>query len=241
MWIRAMSWWKSIFFFAKWGLFFFKILLNGPIRLRSNRHWSFASTKGNRYKLYRVHPKKLWLPPYRPTLRSSPSLKLFIQNVKSIVWLFLRLECEVMDPCFVHSNESMQKFIWNSLRWNISKHYFEIVTRLRLSTVSKRGIHLANSFIIPNSCKIEITVPCDMPVASTSSRTFTRRSVKTIVDFIDDFWRSSLNWTSRTRCITRPCLNSFMQLYTVATLVQMCYEHYPTRFWFLSVLNLFFI
>jgi len=41
--------------------------------------------------------------------------------------------------------------------------------------------HLADSFFIFNcSCKIEITVPCDMPMAvSTSSRT--RRSVKTIL------------------------------------------------------------
>ncbi|XP_018351471.1 PREDICTED: uncharacterized protein LOC108753976 [Trachymyrmex septentrionalis] len=34
--------------------------------------------------------------------------------------------------------------------------------------------------IYNTSCKIEITVSCDMPVASTSSRTFTSRSVETI-------------------------------------------------------------
>jgi len=27
--------------------------------LRSNRHWSFVSTEGNRYELYRVYLKKL--------------------------------------------------------------------------------------------------------------------------------------------------------------------------------------
>jgi len=27
-------------------------------------------------------------------------------------FVFLRLRCEIMDPCFVHSNESTQKFIW---------------------------------------------------------------------------------------------------------------------------------
>ena len=101
------------------------------------------------------------------------------------------------------------------LRWNISKHCFEIVTRSRLwSTVSKRGTHLADSFFIPNcSCKIKITVPCDMPVASTHSRTFTRQT--NIVDFIDDFWRSSLNWTSRTRCIACECTITFKFIHPI--------------------------
>ena len=104
----------------------------------------------------------------------------------------------------------------SGLRWNISKHYFEIVTRSRLwSTVSKRGTHL-DSFFIPNySYKIKITMLCDMPVASTSSRTFI--SQNNIVDFIDDFWRSSFNWTSWTRCIICGCTTTFKftQLYTV--------------------------
>jgi len=91
--------------------------------------------------------------------------------------LILHLRCEVMDPCFIHSNESTQKFVWITL-----KHCFEIVTRLRLrSTMSKRGTHLADSFFIFNClCKIEFTVPCDMLVVSTSLRTFIRQSIKTI-------------------------------------------------------------
>ena len=79
---------------------------------------------------------------------------------------------------FRFSNDSIQKFIWITLK---SPNIFEIITSCLRSTVNKRGTHLADSFFILNcSCKIEITVPCDMPVASTSSRTFTRRSVKTI-------------------------------------------------------------
>jgi len=87
-----------------------------------------------------------------------------------LFWSFLRLGCEVMDPCFIHSNE-IDAEIHLKLRWNISKHCFEIGTRSHLwSTVSKRGTHLVDSFFIPNcSCKIEITVPCDMSVTSTSS------------------------------------------------------------------------
>jgi len=51
------------------NIFSLKYCWNGPIRLHSNRHWSFASTEGNWYELYRVHPKKLW--PFRPTLHRS--------------------------------------------------------------------------------------------------------------------------------------------------------------------------
>ena len=89
------------------------------------------------------------------------------------------------------------------------------------STVSKRGTHLADSFFIPNcSCKIEITVPCDMPVASISSRTFTRRSVKTIswiLSMISGV-AASIGHSERdaSHVDVRPRLNSFTQLYTTA-------------------------
>jgi len=121
---------------------------------------------------------------FRSTLRSSPSSELVypkkkMEEVHCFDLLFLHLGCEIMDPCFVHSNESTQKFIWITLKhlqtlfWN--RHTVALMIH------SKRSIHLADSFFISNySCKIEITMPCDMPAASTSSRTFTRRSVKTI-------------------------------------------------------------
>lgn len=84
-----------------------------------------------------------------------------------------------MDPCFVHSNELAQKFF--GLHLNHAKHSFEIATSLRvLSIGSKCGTHLADSFFIPKcSPKIDITESCDMPVASTTSRTFNLLSANT--------------------------------------------------------------
>jgi len=89
-----------------------------------------------------------------------------------------------------------------------------VALMVQWGSVSKRGTHLADSFF-PIVYKIEITVPCDTPVVSTSSRTFTRQSVKTISDFIDDFWRSNLNWTSRTRCITYGCTTTFKFIHSI--------------------------
>jgi len=60
VWTRALSWWNSTFFFAKWGRFFFKSYWNDSIRLRNNRHWLFASTEGNRWIIPRVSQKSLF-------------------------------------------------------------------------------------------------------------------------------------------------------------------------------------
>jgi len=145
-----------------------------------------------------------------------------------------------MDSCFVHSNESIHLYYVKS----ISKHCFEIVIRSRLwSTVSKRSTHLADSFFILNcSCKIEITVPCDMPVKCLNKLVHFHSSISqnNIVDFINDFWAASIGYLERgaSHVDVQPRLNSFSQLYTSQTLVQICYEHYPLRFWFLSALNL---
>ena len=199
------------------NIFSLKCYWNGPIKLRSNRHWSFASTEDNRYELYRVYPKKLAI-----TFPADFTIFTFFgadsPGEVHCFWLFLRLRWS--NGCFVHSNESTQKFIWNSLRWNISKHCFEIITRSRLwSTVSKRGTHLADSFFIPNcSCKnwnhCAMWYVCGL---NKRSCTFTCRSVKTIswIFFIDDFWRSSLNWTSRTRCITCGCTTTFKFIHPI--------------------------
>ena len=57
-----------------------------------------------------------------------------------------------------------------------------LVIWLRLfSTVSKRGTYLEDSFFIDYCpCKNEITVPCDIPMATTISCTFICRSFKII-------------------------------------------------------------
>ena len=74
---------RALSFLPNEDVFSLKCCWNGPIRLSSNRHWSFASTEGNRYELYRV-PKKLWPLTFRPTSRSSPSSEL-VHPVKTIV------------------------------------------------------------------------------------------------------------------------------------------------------------
>ena len=94
---------------------------------------------------------------------------------------------------------------------------------------------------LPNcSCKIEITVPCDMPVASTSSRIFIRQLVKTISWILSTISGVAISIgcpkRSASHVDVRPRLNSFTQLYTVANAV-----HYPTRLWFLSALNLSYV
>ena len=80
--------------------------------------------------------------------------------------------------------------------------------------MNKRGTHLADSFFIPNSYKIEITVPCDMPMISTSSHIFTRRSIKIISWMISGVAASIGRGASHVD--VRPHLKSFIQLYTVA-------------------------
>jgi len=147
-----------------------------------------------------------------------------------------------MNPCFVHSNESTQKFIWITLK--SSPNIVLKSSRSHLwSTVNKRGTYLADSFFISNcSCKIEITVPCDIPVTSTSSRIFTRRSVKTISWIIDDFWHSNLNWTSRTRCMTCGCTTTFKFIYPIIYRKRCCRcAMNIIQLWFLSILNLSYV
>jgi len=75
---------------------------------------------------------------------------------------------------------------------------------------------------------------CDL---NSSSHILTRRSVKNnIVDFVDDFWRSSFNWTERgaSHADVQLRLNSFIQLYTVANaganVHNMQYEHIQLGF-----------
>jgi len=94
--------------------------------------------------------------------------------------------------------------------------------------VSKRGTYLADSFFIPNcSCKIEITVPYDMPVA-TSVLSFVdqskqyRGSLSIIFGVAASIGRSEQD---ALYVDVRSRLNSFTQL---CESHMMCYEHYPT-------------
>ena len=130
-----------------------------------------------------------------------------------LFWLFLRLGCEIMDPCFVHSNESMQKFIWIMLK------HLQTLKSSHNRAYSPQWANAAPILPIAFSYPIvraKLKLLCHVICLWLQQLAYFHSSVK-IVDFIDDFWRS-LNWTSRMRCITcgRPRLNSFIQLYTVA-------------------------
>ena len=131
----------------------------------------------------------------------------------------------------------MQKFIWITLKhlqilfWN--RHTIALMIH------SEQTWHPScRCFFISNcSCKIEI-VSCDMPQQVCALSLIDQS--KQYHDFIDDFWRSSLNWNPEWGALhIRPRLNSFIQL--SQTLVQICCEHYSTQFWFLSALNLSYI
>lgn len=99
----------------------------------------------------------------------------------------------------------------------------EVVTRLRLlSGVSKRGTHLAESFLMPKiSCRIWSTRFFEMPTVSAISRTFSRRSANTrswifgvfssVVAVFGAPWRGSSNLDER------PRLNSLNQVLMVAS------------------------
>ena len=119
---------------------------------------------------------------------------------------------------------------------------FEIVIRAGFTM----STHLADSFFINCSCKIEITVPCDILVSSTSLCTFTRWSVlvKTIswtLSMISGV-AASIGRLERdaSHVDVRPCLNSFTQLYTVVNIgADVLWT--LTRLWFLSALNLSYV
>ena len=170
---------EELSFSSNGDVFSLKYCWNGPIRLRSNRHWlAFASTEGNRYELYAYISKNCghFLSSRFYGLRL---LRNWFTRWNPLFWLFLRLGYEVMNPCFVYSNElRMQKFIWITLK------HPNIV--LKSSHGRAYGPQWANAAPISTIAfsypiiRAKLKSPCTMWYASTSSRTFTRRSVKTI-------------------------------------------------------------
>jgi len=132
----------STFFFAKWRYFFFKMLLKGPIMLLAIDRLLRRKIIDTNYIVCIPTNCGYHLSGRLFALRL---LRSWFTLWNLLFWLFLRLGCEVMDPCFVHSNELTQKFIWITMKH--LQHCFEIVILSRLwSTVSKRGTHLAELF-----------------------------------------------------------------------------------------------
>jgi len=129
-----------------------------------------------------------------------------------------------MNPCFVNSNESTQKFIWITLKHLQILFWNRHTIALMIHSEQTRHPSCRCFFISNSSCKIEI-VSCDMPQQVCALSLIDQS--KQYHDFIDDFWRSSLNWNPEWGALhIRPRLNSFIQL--SQTLVQICCEHYPT-------------
>jgi len=147
-----------------------------------------------------LHPKKLW-----PSL-SGRLYGLRLLRSWFIRWnpLFLRLGCEVMDPCFVHSNESTQNYVKTS-----------------------------PNIVLNCSYKIEITVPLWYAYGLNKLAHFhSSISQNNIMDFIDDFWKQPIGCLERgaSHVDVRSCLNSFTQLYTVANGADVLWKmYYPTR------------
>jgi hypothetical protein len=110
---------------------------------------------------------------------SLPSLVLVCRVTSTVLTLLSFLACNV-GFMFHHVTKRRRNSF--GLRLNSSKHCFQVVIGFRsLSTVSKRGTYLADSFVIPKySCTIFCTGSDEMPTISTISLIFIRRSANTI-------------------------------------------------------------
>ena len=95
-----------------------------------------------------------------------------------LVFCFWRI---IMNPRFINSYITSPEFLWITL-----KHAQTLLRRshtspLLWSAVSKRGIHLADSFLMPkHSRKMYHTRPTEMFTVSLISRSFNRRSLSTM-------------------------------------------------------------
>ena len=82
------------------------------------------------------------------------------------------------SPLFFHFWQSRNAVETFGLRFNLFKQCSEVVMRFRFCfTASKRGTHLAVSFLMPNfSCRIFCMRSVEMSTMSANSLIFTRRS-----------------------------------------------------------------
>jgi hypothetical protein len=142
---------------------------------------------------------------------SLPSLVIVCRVKSTVLTLLSFLACN--DGIHVSSTVTKRRRNFFGLLLNSSKHCFEVVIRFRLlSTVSKRGTHLADSFVIPKySCTIFCTGSDEMPTISTISLIFIRRSANTIswILWIISSVVTSIERPGRSlfRTDIRPCLN----------------------------------
>ena len=141
-----MSWWNNTFFFAKCGHFSWFHHSSAVISLHNTHRWFFFLFQDNQSELFHVHLKN-WCYDFSSRWNCLRLLRSRFSPFGALFWLFLRLRCEVIDPCFIHGYESTQKPAL--LLWNIAKHSIETSSRRCFcSIVSKRGIQLAHSFLM---------------------------------------------------------------------------------------------
>jgi len=175
-----------------------------------------------------MHPKKLII-----TFPADFTFTFFGSNSSGEVHYFdCSFVSDVMVPCF-------RPVMNRKLGWNISKHCFEIIIQ------SRYGPQWANAaLILPITFSYPIVHAklkslCHVICLNKLVHFHSSRSVKTIswiLSMISGV-AASIRRPERgaSHVNVRSCLNSSNCIQSL----QMCYEHYPTRLWFLSALNLF--
>ena len=97
---------------------------NAIINSHNTCRWLFFLFEDNQWKLSHVHSKKLmpW-PCYSRWNCLRPLWSLF-SSFSPLFWLFLRLRCEVMNPCFIHGYKSTQKIGFTSVKhhWSLDSN-----------------------------------------------------------------------------------------------------------------------
>ena len=156
---------------------------------------------------------KNWLSHFQLILRSSPSSEL-VDPVKSIVLFVSSFSSRMKQWIHVSSTVMNRRRNSSGLRWNISKHCFEIVM-VTLMIHSEQTRHLADNFFIPNySCNWN---HCTMwYTCSLNKLAHFHSSIRqnNIVDFIDDS-AVAASIGSRTRCITCGCTTTFKFIHPI--------------------------
>ena len=102
-------------------------------------------------------------------------------SLTSLFWLFFRLRCEVMDPCFIHGYDSIQK-----LAFIAAKHHQtldpNIPTTLFLFHYEQTRTHIGQSFLMSKfSVHMPYTALFKLPFIPASSCSFSPRLSNTIL------------------------------------------------------------
>ena len=112
----------------------------------NTRRWLFFVFEGN--ENYFTCIPKIWCHDLASRWNCLRLLCNRFSPLSPFFWLFLRLRCEVIDPCFltIVMNRRKKSAL---LLWNIAKHSIETSSRRCFcSIVSKRSTLLVHSFLV---------------------------------------------------------------------------------------------